>query len=186
MLETTTQPRKVSRILGPAHKHYGIAACIGPTLSATRSLRPVVDTGAGLDLVRSDVLPPNWETYAKTLTNQPRIIDANGNKVSTPKAIYLFVEAGGLRVFERFLVAKHLPGPCILGTEFISKHVEGILPRLRKIVWQYKPSGAASESLRHSPILATLHCNEWEGSWEDKLAMVRACKQVCVKGRSET
>jgi len=34
-------------------------------------------------------------------------------------AIHLYVDTGGVRLFDRFLVYDNLSVPCILGTEFI-------------------------------------------------------------------
>jgi len=175
----------VSRLLGPTFRHYEISACIGPTLRATRSIRPIVDTGAGLNLIRPDVLPPNWQTFAEPLAYSPNIMDANGNKVNTQYAIHLHVEAGGLRAFERFLVAQHLSVNCILGTEFITRNVEAILVQKRKIVWKDDKICPSDKDTRPTLILATLYKDEWQRHWKDQPAKVRACKQVRVKGRSE-
>ena len=74
--------------------------------------------------------------------------------------------------------------PCILGIEFMDNHVEAIFTRLKKVVWQEHVRNV-TRNLRQTPILATLLANTWERSWEDQPAEVRACRQVCVKGRME-
>jgi len=74
--------------------------------------------------------------YAEELTTLPRIRDANNNRLLTKYAIHLYGDTGGVRLFDLFLVSDNLSVPCILGTEFIERDIEGILPRLRKIVWQ--------------------------------------------------
>jgi len=77
----TGERRKVTRILSPAHQHYEIAATIGPCQREMHSCRPVLDTGAGINLVRPNVLPANWQSYAEKLERTRRIKDANNNRL---------------------------------------------------------------------------------------------------------
>jgi len=90
---------------------------------------------------------------AEELTTIPRIRDANNNCLATKYATHLYVDNGGVRLFERFLVSDNLSVPCILGTEFIEQNIEAILPRLRKIVWQ-EHVRYTEELPRPTPILA--------------------------------
>jgi len=148
------------------------------------SCRPVLDTGAGINLVRPNVLPANWQSYAEKLERTPRIKDANKNRLIADYAIHLYIDVGCTKVFDRFFVAEHLSVPCILGTEFMDNYVEAIFTRLKKFVWQ-DHVGDVTRNLRRMPILATLLANKWERSWEDQPAKVWACRQVRVEGRME-
>jgi len=130
-----TRLRTVTRLLRRALRHYEIAATFGPCMHVMRSCRPVLDTGAGVNIVRTSVLPANWTAYAEELTTLPRIRDANSNRLVTKYAIHLYVDTEGVRLFDSFLVSDNLSVPCILGTESIEQNIEAILPRLRKIVW---------------------------------------------------
>ena len=168
--------RKVTRILSPAHRHYDIAATIGPCQRAMHSCRPVLDTGAGINLVRpNNVLPANWQSYAEKLERTPCIKDANNNRLIANFYIYLYIYVGCAKVFDRFFVAEHLSVPCILGTEFMENHVEAIFTRLKKVLWQDHVRDV-TRNLRRTPILATLLAHKWERSWEDQPAKVRACR----------
>jgi len=149
-----------------------------------RSCRPVLDTGAGVNIVRTSVLPANWMAYAEELTALPRIRDATNNRLVTKYAIHLYVDTGGVRLFERFLVSDNLSVPCILGTEFIEQNIEAILPRVRKIVWQ-EHVRCTEELPRPTPILACLNDSAWDRHWRNKSARVRACKQARVDGQQE-
>jgi len=100
-----------------------------------RSCRPVLDMSAGVNIVRTSVLPANWMAYAERLTTLPRIRDAKNNRLVTKYAIHVYVDTGGVSPFDRFFVPDNLSVPCILGTELIEKIIEAILPSLRKIVW---------------------------------------------------
>ena len=96
----------------------------------------------------------------------------------------MFVDTGGVRIFDRFLVSDSVSVPCILGTEFIEHKIEAILPRLRKIVWQ-EHVRCTAELPRPTPILACRIDSAWDRHWQDKPAQVRACKQVHVNGHKE-
>jgi len=132
----TGERRKVTRILSLAHRHYDITATIGPCQRKMHSCRPVLDTGAGINLVRHNVLPANWQSYAGKLERTPRIKDANNNRLIENYAIHLYIDVGCAKVFDRFFVAEHLSVPCILGIEFMDNHVEAIFTHLKKVVWQ--------------------------------------------------
>lgn len=73
---------KVTKLLSRAHRHYEIQACLGVTPSSMRSLRPILDTGAGANLIRPDLLPPSWQEYAEALATPPRFVDANGMDIA--------------------------------------------------------------------------------------------------------
>jgi len=122
--------------------------------------------------------------YAEELTTLLRIRDANNNSLVTKYAINLFVDTGGVRLFDRFLVSDILSVPCVLGTEFIEQNTEAILPRLRKIVWQ-EHVRCTEELPRSTPILACLIDSAWDRHWRDEPARVRACKQVRVDGQQD-
>jgi len=145
--------RTVTRLLRRALRHYEIAATLDPCMRVMRSCRPVLDAGAGVNIVRTSVLPAKWMADAEELTTIPRIRDANNNRLATKYATHLYVDTGGVRLFERFLVSDNLSVPCILGTEFIEQNIEAILPRLRKIVWQ-EHVRYTEELPRPTPILA--------------------------------
>jgi len=149
-----------------------------------RRCRPVLETGALVNIVRTSVLPTIWMAYAEKLTTLPLIRDANNNRLVTKYAIHLYVETGGVRLFDRLLVSDNLSFPCILGTEFIEQNIEVILPCLRKIVWQEHVC-STEELPWPTPILSCINDSAWDRDWQDKPARVRACKQVRVDGQQE-
>ena len=181
---TTTPPkaRKISRILSREHEHFVIAACVGPSLGATRSMRPTLDTGSALNLIRMDMLPDDWSRFAEPLGRAPRIVDANGQPVTTMHAMYLYVDTGGVQAFARFYVAKNLAVPCILGTEFILEHVEAIYPRKKRVEWSC-PSDVPSGS--PSPILEIMRHGETVPQWVPGPSKVQACKRITVPAKTE-
>jgi len=114
-----TRKRTVTRLLSRALRHSEIAATLGPCMRVIRSCRPVLDTGAGVNIVPTNVLPAKWMAYAEKLTTLPRIRDENNNRLVTKCAIHLYVDTGSVRLFNRFLVSDNLSVPGSLGTEFI-------------------------------------------------------------------
>jgi len=151
----TGERRQVTRILSQAHRHYEIAAPIGPCQRAMHSCRPFLDTGASTNLVRPNVLPSNWKSNAEKLERTPRIKDTNNNRLIENYTIHLYIDFGCAKVLDRVFFAEHLSVPCILGTEFMDTHVEAIFTRLKKVVWQ-DHVGDVTRNLRRTLILATL------------------------------
>jgi len=183
-LPVGTRKRTVTRLLRGALRHYEISATLGPCMSLLRSCRPVLDTDAGVNIVRISVLPANWMADAEYSTTLPRIQDANNNRLVTKYAINLYVDNGGVRLFDQLLVSDNLSVLCCLGTEFIKQNTDAILPRLRKIVWQ-EHVRCTEELPWPTPILACLNNSAWDRHCQDKPARVRACKQVRVDGQQE-
>ena len=131
----TGERRQFTRIVRPAHRHFESAATFRPCQAPMHSCLPVLDTGAGINLVQPNVLPANWQSYSEKLDCTPRIKDANSNHLIANYAIHLYIDVGCAKVLDRFFVAEHLSVPCILGTEFMDNHVEAIFTRLKKVVW---------------------------------------------------
>ena len=148
------------------------------------SCRSVLDTGAGINLVRTNVLPASWQSYAEKIERTPRINDADINRLMANYAIRLYIDVGCAKSFYRYYSGEHPSVPCIIGTEFMDHHAVAIFTRLNMVVWQ-DHVGDVTRNRRRTPILATLLANKWERSWEDQPAKVRACRQVRVKGRME-
>jgi len=179
-----TRKRTVTRFLRRALLHCDIFATLCPCMRVLRSCRPVLDTGAGVNILRTSVLPANWMAYAEKLTTLPRIRNANNNRLVTKHAIHLYVDTGGVRLFDRYPVSDNLSVPCILGTEFIEQNIAVILPHLRKIVWQ-EHVRCTDELPRPTPILDCLNDSAWDRHWQDKPVRVRADKQVRVDEQQE-
>ena len=100
----TGESRKVTRILSRAHRHYEIAATIFPVHQAMHSCRPVLDTGAGINSVRRNVLPANWQSFHESIEQTPRIKDANNNRLVANYAVHLYIDVGCAKVFDRRFV----------------------------------------------------------------------------------
>ena len=96
-------------------------------------MRAVLDTGAGPNLVREDILPKDWDRWRVPNIPLPRITNASGKKILAKGVIVLYVQLGTTVHRVRFYVAPGLAVPCILGCNFINLHVKAILPKEKKV-----------------------------------------------------
>lgn len=112
--------------------NYKILATLSVNGSFTRAFFPVLDTGAGSNLIRRDAIPAAW-LPAIRLGRGPTIRDANGNLLQTSAAITLTVQSADLMVPCDFLVCNTLSVPSLLGCEFITPFVDAIRPGKRRV-----------------------------------------------------
>jgi hypothetical protein len=78
-------------------------------------VRALLDTGAGQNLVREDVLPKGWERFLVPDVALPCITNASGRRMSAIGVIFLFVQVGGLLKIVRFYVTPGLEVPLSWG-----------------------------------------------------------------------
>jgi hypothetical protein len=114
-------------------RNYKVSATVGVSTVIVTAVRAILDTGSGPNLVREDLLPEDWEQYR--MNDEPRynVVGAGGKRLRQKGVISLFVELGRLRVKARFLVIAELAAECILGCQFIDRHVQSILPKEKRI-----------------------------------------------------
>jgi hypothetical protein len=93
----------------------------------------LLDTGAGPNLVREDVLPVDWLRYR--IANDPtyQVIGARGRNIPQRGVFTLWVQLGRLRAQARYIVVKSLAAGCILGCQFIDRRVKSILPKEKRV-----------------------------------------------------
>jgi RNase H-like domain found in reverse transcriptase/Reverse transcriptase (RNA-dependent DNA polymerase)/Integrase zinc binding domain/Integrase core domain/Chromo (CHRromatin Organisation MOdifier) domain/Retroviral aspartyl protease len=113
-------------------RNYKFITSVGLSTRAMFPITTVLDTGAGPSLIREDVLPKDWEAMRLRGVPVPRIVNASGRAVTSKGVVVLHVQVGDLRTRVRFYVTSGLAVPCILGCNFIDRHVRAILPGERK------------------------------------------------------
>lgn len=113
--------------------NYKLGVSIGLTRAVLFPVRSVLDTGAGPNLVREDILPSGWDRLLIPNLPLPRITNASGKRMPVKGVITLFVQVGNLVRRVRFYVTPGLGVPCILGCNFINLHVRSIHPKERRI-----------------------------------------------------
>ena len=85
----------------------------------------VVDTGARLNLVHTDILPGGW-TDRVFYGPQLSIRATNGKTLKTRGEIKTLIKLSGCIVPATFVVSDELPVPMLLGTSFTNKHIRSI------------------------------------------------------------
>jgi gag-polyprotein putative aspartyl protease len=114
-------------------RNYKVSATVGVTTVVARPIRAILDTGAGPNLVRAELLPQDWERYRVTSDPRREIVGSGGRRLKQLGVVVLHVELGRLRVRCRFTVVPGLVAECILGCQFLDRHVTEILPKEKKI-----------------------------------------------------
>jgi hypothetical protein len=109
-------------------RNYKFCVSVGLTRNVLHPIMAVLDTGAGPNLIREDLLPKNWEFYRIPGLPFPQITNASGRRIPARGFVQLQVQVGGLVRRVRFYVTPGLAVPCILGCNFINLHVKSILP----------------------------------------------------------
>jgi Retroviral aspartyl protease len=125
-------------------RNYKCFVAVGLTRNVLHPIMAVLNTGAGPNLIREDLLPKNWEVYRITGLPLPRITNASGRRISARGVVQLHVQVDGLVRRVRFYVTPGLAVPCILGCNLINLHVKAILPKEQKVLLQEECTVAIS------------------------------------------
>ena len=91
-----------------------------------------VDTACGPNLIRTDMIAPEYTEFVRPITD-PHLIAANSGALSFRGTIPIDVTLGDSTTRIWFGVVDDLPPGIILGTAFIDKMVKAILPQKRRI-----------------------------------------------------
>jgi transposase InsO family protein len=126
-------------------RNYKFIVSVGVSNSVLAPVVAVLDTGAGPNLIREDVLPPDWESLRLRGVPVPKVMNASGRLLHSKGVIVLIVQVGDLRTRVRFYVTAGLAVPCILGCNFIDRHVRSIMPGERRVELREGGSVAITE-----------------------------------------
>jgi hypothetical protein len=114
-------------------RNYKVSATVGVTTVVATPLRAILDTGAGPNLIREEMLTEDWERYRIADAPTYKIVGAGGRRLNQKGFVTLFVQLGNLRTKARFVVVAGLAADCILGCQFIDRHVKNIIPREKHV-----------------------------------------------------
>jgi hypothetical protein len=98
-------------------RNYKVPATVGDTTMVATPVRAILDTGAGPNLVREEVLQEDWERCRAAEEPNYHVVGAGGRRLRQKGVITLCVELGRLRTKARFLVVPNLAAECILGCQ---------------------------------------------------------------------
>ena len=75
-------------------RNYKFVVSVGVSNSALAPVVAVLDTGAGPNLIREDVLPPNWESLRLRGVPIPRVMNASGRLLHSKGVMVLILQVG--------------------------------------------------------------------------------------------
>jgi transposase InsO family protein len=144
-MRTTTPRRLLARRVKKSSSHvevvsllaarnYKVSATVGVTTVVATPVIAILDTGAGPNLIRADLLPDDWERYRVVGTPERRIVGAGGRQLAQKGVVNMHVCMGRLKVQTRFIVVERLVAECIVGCQFIDRHVKTILPMEKRVI----------------------------------------------------
>jgi hypothetical protein len=117
-----------------ASRNYKVSLTVGVSTVVDTTVYAILDTGAGHNLEREDVLLEDWKRYRVPEEPSFQVVGASGRPLPQQGVLTLCVQLGQLKVHAKFIVVKHLLAGCILGFQFIDRHVKSILLKERCVL----------------------------------------------------
>jgi hypothetical protein len=91
-----------------ASRSYKVSATVGVSTVVATPVYAILDTGAGQNLVREDVLTEDWLIYSIADDPNYQVIGASGRDIPQWGVITLWVQLGRLRAQARLIVLRSL------------------------------------------------------------------------------
>ena len=118
---------------------YVVSASVGFVPRHMRTAHITLDTGAGVNIIRQNLLPADWQRYRMRDVSLPALGDANGHRLSLLGAVRLRIRFGNFVYHTVFYVANRLAVPAILGTVFLNRYVVAIRCMEQRIQFHQGP-----------------------------------------------
>ena len=131
--------------------NYKVNAAVGVTKNNLKNYLSIFDTGAGPNIVRSDILNPTQLQNLDTRTKVANLASASNHPLNILGVIYLYVKINGYLARQPFIVVSDLSCDVLLGCTYIDEHTENIWVRRRTVV--LRDGTTAPIQRRHSPTL---------------------------------
>ena len=122
-------------------QNYKVTATVGQRRALMRVITPVLNSGAGPNLIHLLCVVEPWRAVIKSARSPP-LIDASNRSIMAIGEVKLHVWIGEFCARVPFLVVTNLVVDCILGTTFLDRHVKAILPLQRKVLFHHARSVA--------------------------------------------
>jgi hypothetical protein len=85
------KPPGIEQVCLMASRNYQISATVGVSTAVSTPVYAILDTGAGPNLVREDVLPEDWLRYRVVGDTTYQVIGANGRSLPQRGVVTLWV-----------------------------------------------------------------------------------------------
>ena len=115
-----------------------ISATVGQKQVLMVAITPVLDSGAGPNLIHLRCVAESWRPSIKP-ARSPALIDSSNRAIKVLGEMPLFVRIGAFVGRIPFLVVTSLAVDCILGTTFLDGHVKAIISLQQKVVFHDAP-----------------------------------------------
>lgn len=113
--------------------NYKVEAQIGASRHSLMPVVSVIDTGAGPNLVKAELVPAQVLQSLDSNRQVVNLASASNHRLETLGVVHLIVQVGQQASRHPFVVTRQLSADVILGCTFLDNHVEGIFPRRRYI-----------------------------------------------------
>ena len=166
-------------------RNYKIEALLGCREDSWNTVTTVLDSGAGPNLVRLDMLTEEQRSSIDSKTECVSLASASNHRLDTLGIVKLLVKIGSYVARQPFIVARQLGADVILGCTFIDHHVEAIHAR-QKVVELIngetvpivrRPAGIPTSRKKEEPTRVQVDKNQ--------RSTVKVCKATTIPPYSE-
>ena len=116
-----------------ARQIYKVQAYLGINPKVLVCKTVVLDTGAGSNFIRKDILSESIQEKLQPLHIRPEIRDASNRRVRVQGTVRLVLRLGTRSEVVTFNVVDGLGTEVTVGCDYLDKHVEAIRPRRRVV-----------------------------------------------------
>lgn len=113
--------------------NYKVEALVGPTAETQVEQLTVIDTGAGPNLIRADLLPDEALLKLDQSREMVNLASASNHRLQVMGITMLSVTIANHKARQQFIVVKRLGADVILGCTYIDAHINAIRPRQKVI-----------------------------------------------------
>ena len=116
--------------------NYKFTATVVQRRGLMRAITPVLDSGAGPNLIHLRCVAEPWCAAIKS-ERSPPVIHASNRWMKALGELKLHVRFGDVSARVPFFVFTNLAVDCILGATFLGRHMKAILPLQRKVLFHH-------------------------------------------------
>lgn len=165
--------------------NYKVEASIGPDIQTLRPVLTVLDTGAGPNLIRADLLPPAALEACDKDREVVNLSSASNHRLETLGVLHLTVKIGNFTARQPFVVVRQLGADALLGCTFIDKHVQQVRPKMKMVELN---DGTRAPIQRRPQVAATSRSSTENPRVRAPIkhsAKLRMCRRVIIPAGSE-
>jgi hypothetical protein len=164
-------------------RNYKVSDTVGVSTVVATPVYAILDTGAGPNLVREDVLPEDWLKYRIAGDTTYQVIGASGNSLPQRGVVTIWMQLGQLRAQVRSTVVKNLAAGCKIGCQLIDRHLKITYPKENRVVLSDGTKVAILHAATHP---ATGETDVERGKKPTPSTKIRIARFAKIRVRSES